>query len=56
MDAFDKGALTAPLDIPALKQPIQQLLDLRFAELHKQWMSFNKITTKNKQDVYDLTA
>lgn len=47
-EAFDKGALTAPLDIPALKQPIQQLLDLRFAELHKQWMSFNVAFTQGK--------
>ena len=47
-EAFDKGALTAPLDIPALKQPIQQLLDLRFAELHKQWMSFNDTFTQGK--------
>ncbi len=47
-EAFDKGALTAPLDIPALKQPIQQLLDLRFAELHKQWVSFNDAFTQGK--------
>ena len=46
--AFDKGALTAPLDIPALKQPIHQLLDLRFSELHKQWVSFNDAFTQGK--------
>lgn len=47
-EAFDKGALTVPLNIPALKQPIQQLLDLRFAELHQQWMSFNDAFTQGK--------
>lgn len=47
-EAVDKGALTAPLDIPALKQPIQQLLDLRFAELHQQWVNFNEAFTQGK--------
>ena len=47
-EAFDKGALTAPLDIPALRQPIQQLLDLRFSELHTQWISFNDAFTQGK--------
>ncbi|HVT62764.1 MAG TPA: Tn3 family transposase, partial [Legionellaceae bacterium] len=47
-EAFDKGALTVPLNISALKQPIQQLLDLRFAELHQQWMSFNDAFTQGK--------
>lgn len=47
-EAFDKGALTTPLDIPALKQPIPQLLDLRFAELHNQWTNFNEAFTQGK--------
>ncbi|KTD12286.1 transposase Tn3 [Legionella hackeliae] len=47
-EAFDKGALTAPLRVPALKQPIQQLLDLRFAELHQQWTNFNDAFTQGK--------
>jgi len=47
-EAFDKGALIAPPDISALKQPIQQLLDLRFAELHQQWVSFNDAFTQGK--------
>ena len=31
--ANEKGALVKPLDIPALRSPIKQLLDERFAEL-----------------------
>ena len=38
-EAMDKGALTQPLDIPALNMPIQQLLNERF-ELSHQWQSF----------------
>jgi hypothetical protein len=39
-EAMDKGALTQPLDIPALNMPIRELLNERFAELSHQWQSF----------------
>lgn len=40
-EAFEKGALTQALDIPALKMPITQLLDERFSELKELWLRFN---------------
>ena len=39
-EAVDKGALTQPLNIPALNMPIRQLLDERCTELSAQWKSF----------------
>ncbi len=53
--ANEKGALTKPLDIPALKQPIKTLLDERLTELHTEWMRFNNdfIQGKLKHLLYD---
>lgn len=39
--ANEKGALTKPLNIPALRKPIKTLLDEGIAELHTEWMRFN---------------
>lgn len=41
-EAREKSALSEPLDIPALKKPIEQLLNEKFAELKAQWVSFNQ--------------
>lgn len=40
-EAFEKGALTQALDIPALNKPVDQLLDERFSELKTLWLQFN---------------
>ena len=47
-EAFEKGALTQPLDIPALKTPITQLLDERFSELKDLWLRFNNDLNQGK--------
>lgn len=44
--AHEKGALVKPLDIPALRSPIAQLLDERCAELRSEWSKFNAEFTK----------
>ena len=46
--ANEKGTLTQPLDIPALRTPIKQLLDERFAELNSEWLKFNTALTQGK--------
>jgi len=53
--ANEKGALTKPLDIPALRNPIKTLLDERLAELHTEWVRFNSdfIQGKLKHLNYD---
>lgn len=47
-EAFEKGALTQTLDIPALKTPIAQLLDERFSELKELWLQFNNDLNQGK--------
>ncbi len=53
--ANEKGALTKPLDIPALRKPFKNLLDERLAELRTEWMRFNSdfIQGKLKHLYYD---
>ena len=53
--ANEKGALTKPLDIPALRKPIKALLDERIAELSTEWIRFNSdfIQGKLKHLYYD---
>lgn len=46
--ANEKGALLKPLDIPALRSPISQLLDERCAELRAEWLKFNTDFTQGK--------
>jgi TnpA family transposase len=46
--ANEKGALVKPLDIPALKSPIKQLLDERCNELRAEWLKFNSDFTQGK--------
>ncbi|WP_416209929.1 Tn3 family transposase [Legionella sp. PATHC035] len=46
--ANDKGALVEPLDIPALRKPIKDLLDERCAELRSEWLKFNTDFTQGK--------
>lgn len=46
--ANEKGALVKPLDIPALRRPIKQLLDERCAELRSEWLKFNTDFTQGK--------
>ena len=47
-EANEKGALLEQTNIPALNRPIRQLLDERFAELHKQWVTFNSNLSQGK--------
>lgn len=53
--ANERGALTKPLDIPALRKPIKELLDERIAELGTEWMRFDSdfIQGKLKHLYYD---
>lgn len=37
----DKETVLQQLDIPALRQPIEKLLDEKFSELHELWVAFN---------------
>lgn len=37
----DKEAILQQLDIPALRKPIEKLLDEKFSELHELWIKFN---------------
>ena len=37
----DKEAILESLDIPALHQPIEKLLDAKLSELHELWIAFN---------------
>ena len=46
--AHEKGALVNTLDIPALRTPIKQLLELRCAELKNEWIKFNTDFTQGK--------
>lgn len=46
--AKEKGALIKPLDIPILKTPIKQLLNMRFDELRSEWLKFNSDFTQGK--------
>jgi len=46
--ANEKGALSKPLDIPALRNPIKTLLDERLAELHTEWVRFNSDLIQGK--------
>lgn len=46
--AKEKGALVEQLDIPALRNPIKQLLDERCAELRTEWLKFNTDFTQGK--------
>lgn len=47
-EAHEKSELSEPLDIPALKKPINQLLDEHFVELRTQWLSFNRLYSQRK--------
>ncbi|MDP1614763.1 MAG: Tn3 family transposase, partial [Methylococcales bacterium] len=47
-EAHEKSELSEPLDIPALRKPINQLLDEHFAELSAQWISFNRLLSQGK--------
>jgi Tn3 transposase DDE domain len=47
-EAFEKGALTQSLDIPALKSPITKILDERFSELKQLWIQFNDNFSQGK--------
>ena len=46
--AKEKGALVKPLDIPVLKTPVKQLLDMRFTELRAEWLKFHADFTQGK--------
>lgn len=37
----DQETVLQSLDIPALRQPIEKLLDAKFSELHELWIAFN---------------